>query len=102
MKLNKIKFHCWKNLFKPIILIVSFIPFISLYSDLLKAEYSFEKLEIDSSTKTEENSSIIPTNPFEMVEMIRRYNSMNDATVPSDAIDEALESFNILNEKKEI
>ena len=69
---------------------------------MLKAEYSFEKLEIDSSTKTEENSSIIPTNPFEMVEMIRRYNSMNDATVPSDAIDEALESFNILNEKKEI
>ena len=96
------KFYCLKNLSKSIILISSFVSFISLHTDSLNAEYSFEKLEIDSSTKTEENSSIIPTNPFEMVEMIRRYNSMNDATNPSDAIDEALESFNNLNEKKEI
>ena len=96
------KFNCSKNPSKPIILLVSFISFILLHSDFLNAEYSFEKLEIDSSTKTEENGSIIPTNPFEMVEMIRRYNSMNDATNPSDAIDEALDSFNSLNEDKEI
>ena len=43
--------------------------------------------------------SVIPTNPFELVEMIRRYNSLNDATNPSDAIDNALKSFNSSEEK---
>ena len=42
------------------------------------------------------------TNPFELVEMIRRQNSMNDATNPSDAIDDALKSFSGLEEKQEI
>ena len=64
----------------------------------LNAEYIFEKLEIDDSTKTDEDSSVLPTNPFEIVEMIRRQNSLNDATDPSDAIDDALRSFNSLEE----
>ena len=72
---------------------------ISLKNDYLNAEYLYEELEIDPSTKTEDDSSVIPTNPFEIVEMIRRYNSMNDATKPSDAIDDALKSFNTLEEK---
>jgi len=75
---------------------------ISLKVDYLFAEYLFEELEIDTSTKTEEDSSVLPTNPFELVEMIRRQNSMNDATNPSDAIDDALKSFNNLEEKQEI
>ena len=36
------------------------------------------------------------------MEMIRRQSIMNDATNPSDAIDDALKSFNILEEKQEI
>jgi len=72
---------------------------ISLKGDYLNAEYLFKELEIDGSTKTNENSSAIPTNPFEIVEMIRRQNSMQDATNPSDAIDDALKSFNSLEEK---
>ena len=68
-------------------------------SNLLNAEYLSEELQIDSSTKTEDDSSVIPTNPFEIVEMIRKYNSLNDATKPSDAIDDALKSFNSLEEK---
>ena len=90
------------NLPKSISLIIFFISLISLKSDFLSAEYLFEELEIDSSTKTDENSSGIPTNPFELVEMIRRQNSLNDATKPSDAIDDALESFNSLEEKEKI
>jgi len=66
---------------------------------LLNAEYLFDELEIDTSTKSDESSSGIPTNPFEIVEMIRRQNSMNDATKPSEAIDDALKSFNNLEEK---
>ena len=90
------------NLPKSISLIIFFISLISLKSDFLSAEYLFEELEIDSSTKTDDNSSGIPTNPFELVEMIRRQNSLNDATKPSDAIDDALKSFNSLEGKEEI
>ena len=75
---------------------------ISFKNDYLNAEYLYEELEIDTSTKTDDDGSVIPTNPFEIVEMIRRYNSMNDATKPSDAIDDALKSFNTLEEKEEI
>ena len=67
-------------------MVVIFFTFlIPLKSDYLNAEYLFEELEIDTSTKTEDDSSALPTNPFELVEMIRRQNSMNDATDPSDA-----------------
>ena len=83
-------------------LIIFFISSISFKGDLLNAEYLPEELQIDSSTKIEEDSSALPTNPFEIVEMIRRYNSMNDATKPSDAIDDALKSFNSTEGQSEI
>ena len=88
-----------KSLPKQIKFVIFFILLISLKGDYLNAEDLFGKLEIDNSTKTDQDSSAIPTNPFEIVEMIRRYNSMNDATNPSDAIDDALKSFNSLEEK---
>ena len=91
-----------KNPPKLISLVIFLISIVSLKVNFLNAEYLFEELEIDTSTKTDENSSGIPTNPFEIVEMIRRQNSLNDATKPSDAIDDALESFNSLEEKEEI
>ena len=85
---------------KSILLFIFFILLIFLKGDFLNAnEYLFDELEIDTSTKKDENSSVIPTNPFELMEMIRRQNSMNDATNPSDAIDDALESFNSFEEK---
>ena len=87
------------NFLKQIHLFIFFILLISFNGDFLKAEYLFEEIEIDSSTKLEEDGSILPTNPFEIVEMIRRYNSLNDATKPSDALDDALNSFNSLEEK---
>ena len=96
------KIYFSKNLSKPIPLIIVLISLISLKGNSLKAEYALEELEIDSSTKQEDNSSVIPTNPFELVEMIRRYNSLNDATNPSDAIDNALQSFSMLGEEEEI
>ena len=96
------KDHSSSSLPKPIKFVIFFILLISLKGDYLNAEYLFDELEIDTSTKRDENSSVIPSNPFELVEMIRRQNSMNDATNPSDAIDDALKSFNGLEEKKEI
>ena len=88
-----------KSLPRSITFIISFTLLISFKGDYLNAEYLFEELETDISTKTEEDNSFLPTNPFEIVEMIRRANSMNDATKPSDAIDDALKSFNSLEEK---
>ena len=91
-------FFCIK-LSKTISLAIFLIFSVSLTGDYLNAEYFSEELQIDSSTKTVEDNSAIPTNPFEIVEMIRRYNSLNNATNPSDAIDDALKTFNNLEEK---
>ena len=93
------KSYFYKSLSKLISLLIFFISLMSLKGNFLNAESLFEDLEIDTSTKTEDESSALPTNPFEIVEMIRRQNSMNDATNPSDAIDDALKSFNNLEEK---
>ena len=96
------KYYFNKNYPKLLSLLIFLISLISLKGDFLNAEYLFEELEIDTSTKKDDSGSVIPTNPFEIVEMIRKHNSLNDATKPSDAIDDALESFNSLEEKEEI
>ena len=82
---------------------VFFIAMFNLKSNLLNAEDSyFNEVEIDSSTKFDNSSSELPTNPFEIVEMMRRANSMNNATNPSDAIDDALNSFNEVQGKENL
>ena len=88
-----------KSLARQITYVIFFTLLISLKGDYLNAEYLFEESQIDNTTKTEQDTSVIPTNPFEIVEMIRRYNSLNNATNPSDAINDALDSFNNLEEK---
>ena len=96
------KNNFYKNNFKSIPLLVFLISLFSIRGHFLNAEYIYEELEIDTSTKKDENISAFPTNPFQIVEMIRRSNSLNDATKPSDAIDDALKSFNSLEGKEEI
>ena len=60
-------------------------------------ENYFEEIELNNSTQDGfESNKSIPTNPFEIVDMLRRANSMNDATSPSDAIDEAIKNFDNL------
>ena len=83
----------------PLTFVITFILLNSLKGNYLNAEDLFGKLEIDNSTKIDGDSQVLPTNPFEIMEMIRRQNSMNGATNPSDAIDDALNSFNSLEEK---
>ena len=93
------KIYSRNNFTTSLTFFVFLISLIFQKGNFLNAEYLPEELQIDSSTKIEEDSSAIPTNPFEIVEMIRRYNSMNDATNPSDAIDDALKSFNSIEEQ---
>ena len=92
------KIYFCKSLTKPINFVIFFILLISLKVDSINTEYLLEKSEIETSTKTENDNSLLPTNPFELVEMIRRQNSLNDATDPSDAIDDALKSFKSMEE----
>ena len=93
------KIYFCKSLVRPVTFVIFFTLLIILKGDYLNAEYLFKELDTDTSTKTEDDSSALPTNPFELMEMIRRQNSMNDATNPSDAIDNALKSFNSVEEK---
>ena len=65
--------------------------------------YRLDELEINRSFDLEdENNLDFPTNPFEIVDRLRRANSMNDATKPSDAIDNAIKSFDMINEDKQM
>ena len=84
-------------------MLILFISLLNCKSTFLIAEDAFLKeIEINNSTKLETNTSDLPTNPFEIIDMYRRYNSMNDATKPSDAIDDALKSFNKIEEKENL
>ena len=97
------KFKLNKNILRTAKIFFLFFIVIYLKPTLLSSEDSYLKeIEIDSSTKLDTNSSDLPTNPFEIVEMIRRANSMNDATQPSDAIDDALKLFNKIDEKENL
>ena len=93
------KYYLYKYLSKSLNFFILFISIININSIKLNAEENYLiDMEIDNSTKSEE-SSVLPTNPFEIVEMIRRANSMNDATKPSDAIDAALSSFDKIDKE---
>ena len=97
------KFKLNLHLSKSAKLFILFVSLITFKSNFLIAEETYlNEIEINSSTKSETSNSDLPTNPFEIVEMLRRANSMNDATKPSDAIDDALRSFNKIEEKENL
>ena len=73
---------------------ILFISLITVQTPFINAQESYlRNTEIESTTKFDENNTDLPTNPFEIVNMIRKAQSMNDATDPTDAIDDALKSF---------
>ena len=97
------KFKLNLHLSKSAKMLILFITFMNFKSTFLIAEDAFlNEIEINSSTKLETNTSDLPSNPFEIVDMYRRANSMNNATKPSDAIDDALKSFNKIEEKENL
>ena len=92
-----------KHIFGSLKIFVLLISLINIKSTLLSAEeLNFNEIEFDNSTKLETNSSDLPTNPFEIVEMLKKANSMNEATNPSDAIDDALKLFNKIEEQENL
>ena len=77
-------------------------PNFLISNNLLSQEsYNLNEIEINKSTNLEEDDNLdFLSNPFEIVDMIRRANSLNDATKPSDALDEAIKSFDMIKEDK--
>ena len=77
--------------------------FLISYQSFAQDSYKLDELEINRSFNLEdENNLNFPTNPFEIVDRLRRANSLNNATKPSDAIDEAIKSFDMIIEEKQI
>ena len=100
MKLTRKNFLNRKNIF---LLALFFYSLGFFYNDLVfsSQENYLEEIELNNNTQNGfETNSSIPTNPFEIVDMIRKANSMNDATSPSDAIDEAIRNFDNLKLNK--
>jgi len=97
LTLNKNQSNFLNNFFRYLIFL--FLPQIFLISFHSIAQESFKlnEMEINKISDFEEDENFdLPANPFEIVDRIRRANSMNDATNPSDAIDEAIKSFDMI------
>tara|TARA_Y100001978_G_scaffold185783_1_gene185032 strand:+ start:445 stop:702 length:258 start_codon:yes stop_codon:yes gene_type:complete len=78
----------------------NFFISLQLYS---QESYKLNEIEINKTNNLDQKDNIdFPTNPFEIVDMIRRANSMNDATEPSQAIDDAIKSFDMIKSDKQI
>ena len=76
--------------------------FIS-YQSIAQESYKLNEIEINRNMNLDDEDNLdFPTNPFEIVDRLRRANSMNDATKPSEAIDEAIKSFDMIKEEKQI
>ena len=83
-------------------LFISPIFFIS-YHSIAQESFKLSEMEINRTINLDnEDNFDLPTNPFEIVDRLRRANSMNDATKPSDAIDNAIKSFDMINEDKQM
>ena len=73
------KNYSGKDFSRQIPFVIPLLALIFLKGDLLKAQdLYFEEIQIDTSTKADENSSGIPTNPFEIVGMKKKkFKSIN-------------------------
>ena len=99
MKLNKKQPKSIFNKFKNLVYL--FIPpiFLISYQSIAQESYELSEMEINRTINLDDEDNLdFPTNPFEIVDRLRRANSMNDATKPSDAIDDAIKSFDMINE----
>ena len=103
MTLNKKQSINILNKFKYLVYLFIFPIFFISYQSIAQESYKLSEMEINRTINLDDEDNLdFPTNPFEIVDRIRRANSLNDATNPSDAIDDAIKSFDILNEDKQI
>ena len=103
MTLNKKQSKIIINKLRYLISLFILSNFFLSYQSIAQESYKLKEIEINRTINLEDEDNVdFPTNPFEIVDRIRRANSMNDATKPSDAIDEAIKSFDMIKEDKKI
>ena len=77
--------------------------FLISYQSIAQESYELSEMEINRTINLDDEDNLdFPTNPFEIVDRLRRANSMNDATKPSDAIDDAIKSFDMINKGNQL
>ena len=102
MTLNKKQSKSSINNFKYLLCLIMASNLFNINHSFAQESYKLNEIEINKTINLEDEDNFdLPTNPFEIVDRIRRYNSMNDATKPSDAIDDAIKSFDMINEEKQ-
>jgi len=103
LTLNKKQFKFINNYLRYFLNLFIIPNFFLSYQLFAQENNKLNEIEINRTINYEDEDNLdLPTNPFEIVDMLRRANSMNDATKPSDAIDEAIKSFDIIREDKSI
>ena len=101
MTLNKKQLKSIFNKYKNFVYLFISPIFLISYQTIAQESYKLREMEIDRTINLDDEDNLdFPTNPFEIVDRLRRANSMNDATKPSDAIDDAIKSFDMSNEDK--
>ena len=99
MKLNKKQPKSILNKYKNLVYLFISPIFLISYQSIAQESYELSEMEINRTINLDDEDNLdFPTNPFEIVDRLRRANSMNDATKPSDAIDDAIKSFDMINE----
>ena len=103
MTLNKKQLTGIFNRQKYLVYLFIFPNFFIIYQSIAQESYKLSEMEINRTINLDEEDNLnFPTNPFEIVDRLRRANSMNDATKPSDAIDDAIKSFDMIIEDKKM
>ena len=98
-KQSKSIFNNYKYL---VYLFISPIFFLN-YQSIAQESYKLSEMEINRTINLDDEDNLdFPTNPFEIVDRIRRANSLNEATKPSEAIDDAIKSFDMINKDKQM
>jgi len=99
LKLNKKQPKSILNKYKNLVYLFISPIFLISYQSIAQESYELSEMEINRTINYDDEDNLdFPTNPFEIVDRLRRANSMNDATKPSDAIDDAIKSFDMINE----
>ena len=99
LNLNKKQSKSICNKLKYLVYLFISSIFLISYQSIAQESYELSEMEINRTINLDDDNNLdFPTNPFEIVDRLRRANSMNDATKPSDAIDDAIKSFDMINE----
>ena len=103
MTLNRKQSKSTINIFGYLVCLIIFPNFLMICKSLAQESYKLNEIEINRTSNLEGEGDLdLPTNPFEIVDRIRRATSMNEATKPSEAIDDALKTFDMIKDENQI